>query len=103
MWGLQMLIESHLTPAEEERLTLLQEEASEVIQAVSKIRRFKFDGVSPVNNPKGLTNRQRLTQEVADLAIAIQLIIDSGDIDSEEATKHKLAKTSALKEILQHQ
>ena len=98
-----MLVESHLTPAEEERLTLLEEEAAEVIQAVSKIRRFKFEGVSPKDNPNNLTNRQRLAQELADLSLAIQLVIDNGDISSDEANAYREGKRESLKTILKHQ
>ena len=98
-----MLIESHLTPAEDERLTLLQEEAAEVIQAVAKIRRFKFDGVSPKNNTENLTNRQHLARELADLSLAIQLVIDTGDISSDEANAYREVKREKLKDILKFQ
>ena len=36
-----------LTNAQKERLDLLQEECAEIIQAVSKIKRFGFEGKHP--------------------------------------------------------
>lgn len=57
-----------LTQAQEERLTMLAEEASEVVQACTKILRHGFDSFDPTldgSNPP--SNREHLEKELLDL------------------------------------
>lgn len=68
-----------LTPREDEILSLLQEECAEVIQAVSKIRRFGWDSYHP-NDPQK-TNRVLLEDEVGDVSEIKQIMVDFGLID----------------------
>lgn len=75
-----------------EILDITQEEAAEVIVAISKINRFGIDNYKP-NKP--LTNRQHLAEELGDLQAMIDLcivtgIVDEGEVD--EAQKNKIAK-----------
>ena len=74
----------------EEILTITQEECSEVIQVVSKGRRFGFD-----IEYNGVTNRQKLTQEVGDVLVMIDLMVANNilSLDSLEVAKqHKIEK-----------
>lgn len=66
----------NVTEAELERLTILQEECAEVIQAVSKIIRFGW------NSYHGeITNRAQLTLETGDLVSILNLMFKH-DIDA---------------------
>lgn len=75
-----------------EILDILQEEAAEVIQAVSKVKRFGLDN----SYNGGPTNRAHLTEEIGDLLAMVQLLVDDGYIDSVEVIKAKLAKVEKL-------
>ena len=57
----------------EEIMTILQEECAEVIQAVSKVRRFGME-----------SNQDQLEQEVADLLCMINLMYDNEIIGYDE-------------------
>lgn len=56
-----------------EILLILQEECAEVIQAVSKVKRFGLEH-----------NIEQLNQEVADLLCMINLAIEHGILDADE-------------------
>lgn len=53
-----------------EILDLLQEECAEVIQAISKCRRFGLDN----QHKSGKTHREELVQEIGDVALLIELL-----------------------------
>ena len=53
-----------------EILDILQEECAEVIQAISKIRRFGIDNVYK----DGGTQREHLVQELGDVTLMIKLL-----------------------------
>jgi hypothetical protein len=71
---------SQLNPAEQERLTLLYEEASEVIKEVAKIQRHGFESRNP-DNPMANTNRQNLAIEIGQLQFIINVLKERGDVD----------------------
>ena len=71
--GLVRMIDKHA-----EVMNILQEECAEVIQAVSKCRRFGIDGVHLTS---GKSNRDNLTEEVGDLLCMIDLLIKFGLVD----------------------
>lgn len=75
----------------DEILTIAQEECSEVIQVISKGRRFGFDV-----SYGGATNRQRLTTEVGDVLTLIDIMIEDGIIDESEVLQAKRAKREKL-------
>jgi len=52
-----------------ELMGILQEECSEVIQAVSKINRFGIDNVY-----EGSTNRDKLEQEIGDVIATVMIL-----------------------------
>ena len=72
-------------PAVVERLALLLEEAGEVIQIVGKTQRHGFESFHP-NSPE-ITNRALLEGEIADFLIAVNLLIQSGDVSRENISK----------------
>lgn len=76
----------------EELLNILQEEAAEVIQAVSKIKRFGWESTYA-----GPTNRAHLTEELGDLLCMIQLLIKNKLIDPIELQHYADLKEGKLK------
>jgi len=74
-----------------EALTILVEECAEVIQAVSKVKRF---GVDTTNSETGKKNGFALTKELADLLAVIRLAEKHGAIDppSEGMIKSAIAR-----------
>jgi NTP pyrophosphatase (non-canonical NTP hydrolase) len=84
-----------------EILDILQEECGEVVQVVSKCRRF---GIDDVHGDEGESNRSRLTKEVGDLMCMIQLLQEAGVVDIAEVMfaagkkREKLKKWSKIYE-----
>lgn len=77
---------------DKEIVDILQEECAEVIQVVSKCRRF---GIDMSYHEDGETNRQRLTKEVGDLQRMIDLLIQFKIVDAEavnQASEQKAIK-----------
>jgi len=80
-----------LTDKQIEMMDILQEECAEVIQAVSKIRRF---GLKDKHGNRK-TNREELVQELGDVIAMMKLLHDSGlftEDDIAEAAERKLKK-----------
>ena len=78
----------------QEIMSILQEECSEVIQAVSKINRFGIDNYKP-GKPK--TNREHLEEELGDLLAMIELLENGGVISRGNLEVAKTAKFEKLK------
>lgn len=75
---------------EREILLILQEESAEVIQAVSKVFRFGWD-----SEWDGQTNKEHLEEEVGDYLAMVQIMVDTGMIDTfaiDNAKKNKIEK-----------
>jgi NTP pyrophosphatase (non-canonical NTP hydrolase) len=70
----------------DEVLTIAQEECGELVQVVSKIRRFGLD-----------ENRAKLTQETGDVLAMIELMTDLGIVDKNELELAKEKKFEKLK------
>ena len=68
-----------LTPAEAERLTLLLEEAAEVIQVIGKIQRHGYESRHPNGGP---TNRELLMYECGHVKHALDRLCKAGDLDA---------------------
>jgi hypothetical protein len=79
---------------EKEVLDILQEECAEVIQAVSKIRRFGADNVKP-GKPK--TNREHLEEELGDMMAMIDIMLELDIVDMDNLEIAKRAKIEKLK------
>jgi len=74
-------------------LDKLQEEAAEVIQAVSKIRRFGENSKHP---DRETTNAQDLTNELEDLLAILAALEYCKYLDLSPSQQNILAKTQAL-------
>jgi len=82
---------------QKEIMLICQEECAEVAQAISKVFRFGIDG-----EHNGVTNRERLEEEVGDLLCMIEMMIEEQIIDGNAVAqagikkKEKLAKWSNI-------
>ena len=85
-----------LTPRQEQKLQeildILQEECGEVVQAVSKIRRFGLDN----SHKDGKTQRENFTQEIGDLMLLIDLLYAYNVFTEAEIHQAKLRKSQKL-------
>jgi NTP pyrophosphatase (non-canonical NTP hydrolase) len=78
---------------------ILIEECAEVIQAISKVKRFGIDSEIGVFDE---TNRDRLEQEIGDLLTMIDLLYVRGIINEKnvlEAQQRKVAKLKLWSKI----
>jgi NTP pyrophosphatase (non-canonical NTP hydrolase) len=78
---------------EMETLLILQEECSEVAQAVSKVFRFGKDG-----EWEGTTNHQRLESEIGDVLAMVDILIERCYISDESVNAARQAKKEKLKQ-----
>ena len=78
----------------EEALGILQEECAEVIQDVSKCRRFGIDNV--YLNGQG-TQRENLVKEVGDVLAMVDVLIEQGLFNQSELDVAKSNKKIKLK------
>lgn len=62
----------------DKNLTILQEECAEIVQVVSKIRRFGMDCYHP--KKEGVTNRDHLVQEMGDVVALMGIVCATEDI-----------------------
>lgn len=74
-----------------EVMAILQEECSEVTQAVSKCFRFGIDG-----EYNGRTNRQQLEEELGDLLAMIEILKFQGVVDQTNLDQHRMNKFKKL-------
>jgi NTP pyrophosphatase (non-canonical NTP hydrolase) len=79
----------------EEALGILQEECAEVIQDVSKCRRFGIDNV--YLNGQG-TQRENLAKEVGDVLAMIDVLIEQGVFTQTELDVARVNKKQKLKQ-----
>jgi hypothetical protein len=78
----------------DEALNLMQEECAEIIQIISKIRRFGLNSYHP-NDPEMRENRLLLNDEIGDFELLKRYLRDRGLIESElisERIQYKLPK-----------
>ena len=83
-----------MNDSDNETMDILQEECAEVIQAVSKIRRFGIDNLKP-GKPK--TNREHLEEEVGDMLAMVDIMLANGIVTAEHLEIAKRAKIEKLK------
>ena len=85
----------------EEALGILQEECAEVIQEVSKCRRF---GLDSVHYKSGVKHSTQLEMEVGDVLAMVDILVEQGILDRDgletaaENKKIKLHKWSKIYE-----
>jgi NTP pyrophosphatase (non-canonical NTP hydrolase) len=80
---------------EQEIMSILQEESSEVIQAVSKIFRFGYESKHP---DRDQTNREHLAEEIGDALAMIQLCIENKIVKWEDVEVAKDKKFEKLQQ-----
>ena len=78
-----------------EVMAILQEEAAEVIQAVSKCYRFGLDNYKP-GKPK--TNRQHLEEEIGDMLAMIDILQAMDEVSFNNIEAARVAKIEKLKQ-----
>ncbi len=78
----------------QEVLDILQEEAAEVIQAVSKIRRFGWDNKHPDSDQNNL---EHLEEELGDMQAMIEILMEMNVASWGNVTVAKRAKIEKLK------
>ena len=77
-----------------EVMDILQEECAEVIQAVSKIRRFGFETRWPEEGP---TNRFHLETEIGDLIAMVDILVERGIVSDSSINLARQKKKEKLK------
>lgn len=68
-----------MTPAEQERLDMLAEEAAEIIQIICKIKRHGVDSYHPAD--PSMSNKDLLKEELIDFSTILIQMCKEGDID----------------------
>ena len=80
-----------ITDKLDEALTILQEECGELVQVISKIRRFGIEDDSVKNK------RDWLAQELGDVVAMIDILIEQGQITPEIIEQAKQTKKDKLR------
>lgn len=83
-----------------EVLDILIEEAAEVIQRVTKMKRFGIEEVQPGQD---LTNAERLSQELGDLMGTMQLAVERGLVSPTVLENQIPIKISKLRQFMQNE
>ncbi len=85
-----------LTDAEAERLDILTEEAGEIVQAASKVKRHGYASFNPFQEPPE-TNRQALEREIGDLMGILDVMIADGDLDHMQISDARAKKVTSIR------
>ena len=80
--------------ANNEVMDITQEECAEVIQAISKIRRFGIDNAKPGTE---YSNREHLEEELGDVLAMIDILLINDIVNWGNLHKAKRAKIEKLK------
>ncbi len=83
-----------------ENYDILEEEASELIQAISKIKRFGAENFHPDDINKTI-NRDKLLKEIGDVYALISIVVDHPDIKISQ-NEIREAKNNKLKKLLNY-
>ncbi len=83
-----------MNPENNEVMDILQEECAEVIQAVSKVRRFGIDNAKPGTE---YNNREHLEEELGDMLAMIDILMANNIVSWGNLHKAKRAKIEKLK------
>lgn len=83
-----------MDPRLDELLTIVQEECAEVIQIISKCKRF---GIDNVHLKSGDLNRVRLTEEIGDLLAVLDIVVTDGVVNLKDIEAAKAAKLEKLR------
>lgn len=80
----------------DEILTITQEECAEIIQVISKIFRFGL-GHEHISSHRGISNTDKLNEEVGDLLAMLDLLQEEGILDPAKLAEAKQQKIAKLK------
>ena len=80
----------------DEILTIAQEECAEIIQVISKIFRFGL-GHEHISSHRGISNTDKLNEEVGDLLAMLDLLQEEGILDPTKLAEAKQQKIAKLK------
>lgn len=83
-----------ISDSEDEITNIVSEECAEVIQAISKCRRFGMSGVGPGSLKN---NREHLEDELGDLLAIIEILVERGIVSQYHLDIAKLKKIEKLK------
>jgi NTP pyrophosphatase (non-canonical NTP hydrolase) len=83
-----------MSPENNEVMDILQEECAEVIQAVSKIRRFGMDNAKPGTT---YNNREHLEEELGDVLAMVDILLINDVVKWGNLHRAKRAKIEKLK------
>ena len=86
-----------MTEDNNEVMDIAQEECAEVIQAISKIRRFGMDNAKPGTE---YTNREHLEEELGDVLAMVDILLINGVVKWGNLHKAKRAKIEKLKNFI---
>lgn len=78
----------------QEIMDIMQEECGEIVQMVSKIRRF---GIDETHLKEGKSNRVLLTEELGDILTMINLLVLHGVVTDDGLAAAQAAKVEKLK------
>jgi len=95
-----------LSDAQHERLAILSEELGEAQQAIGKILRHGYDSYDPTKATEDSLapdNRDNLEKELGDVAFAVDLLIENGDVNKYFIADRVLVKGEKIKPYLHHQ
>lgn len=87
---------NQLTPAEAERLAMLAEEASEIVQAVTKTLRHGYHSFHP-DDPTRTPNKDLIRKEMTDLRAVWEMMLFAGDSEVLAPSEIVEAKTKKMK------
>lgn len=94
---------SGLSAAEAERLYILIEECSEVIQAATKVLRHGWESVDPTVPPaERFTNRITLEKEIGHVVTINALMVERGDLDHDRIIYAARAKLATINQWPHH-
>lgn len=93
---------NQLTPAELERLAILQEEMGESIQVIGKILRHGYQSHNP-NDPTRQSNRHMLIEELSHVWFAMELMGIAEDINPAIMRTMRRAKAEKIGKWTHHQ
>lgn len=91
-----------LSPAEDERLSLLLEEMGEAIQIIGKIKRHGYASSNPDSSSRA-TNRDLLVEEIGHVCYAVLLLTEARDVPALDIDDATLYKARRVVEYLHHQ
>lgn len=91
---------NQLTPGQEERLSLLKQQAQKIIETVDNIGQFGYNTFTPYMS--GPDNRGKLEAALGDLNAVIVEMVKQMDIDDSEILAHAYRRQQRIEEVRAH-